>query len=46
MTVIKYENMKVRRQGGGGGGGGGGGVGRLIGLVRLGRTRQDHQLNL
>ena len=45
MTVLKYESMKVRRQGGAGGGGGGG-VGRLIGLVRLGRTRQDHQLNL
>ena len=43
MTVLKYESMKVRRQGGAGGGGG---VGRLIGLVRLGRTRQDHQLNL
>ena len=38
MTVLKYESMKVRRQGGGGGGGGGGGVGRLICLLRLGRT--------
>ena len=33
MKVLKYESFNVRRQGGAGG------VGRLIGLVRLGRTR-------
>ena len=37
MKVLKYESMKLRRQGVAGGGGGGG-VGRLICLLRLGRT--------